>query len=128
MVGLADANNTLLFFQARGFSCGVLRDVCCEESASGQRGEPLALKRTTGPTARAEGPPEKEVKAEEPDGVGPDEDLEIVGFSAATKQFYKVRGLPVHTPVYRGESSEVDLLAWKRGIEKYFKTYRVIRQ
>ena len=47
VVGLADADNTPSFFQARGFSCGVLRDVCCEESAPGQRGEPLALKRTT---------------------------------------------------------------------------------
>ena len=128
VVGLADADNTPSFYQARGFSYGVLRDVGCEESAPGPRGEPLALKRTTGPTARAEGTPEGEVKAEEPDGVGPDEDLEIVGFSVAAKQFYKARGPQLQTPVYRGESSEVDLLAWKRGIEKYFETYRVVRQ
>ena len=34
----------------------------------------------------------------------------------------------MQTPVYRGESSEVDLLAWKRGIEKYFEMYGVVRQ
>ena len=29
-------------------------------------------------------------------------------------------------PCYKGELSEVDLFAWKRGIEKYFETYRIV--
>ena len=71
VIGLADADITPSLYQARGFSCGVLRDVCCGETAPGQRGEPLALSRTRGPTARAEGLPEEEVKAEEQDvGLG----------------------------------------------------------
>ena len=57
-----------------------------------------------------------------------DGDIEITGFSTAAKQFYKARGPQLQMPVYRGESSEVDLLAWKRGIEKYFEMYGVTRQ
>ena len=57
-----------------------------------------------------------------------EEDVEVVGFSTAAKQFYKAWGPQLQTPAYRGESSEVDLLAWKRGIEKYFETYGVSRQ
>ena len=128
VISLVDADTTPSLYQAKGFSCGVLRDVCCGETAPGRRGEPLALSRTRGPTARAEGLPEEEVKIEEQDGIGPEEDVEIVGFSTAAKQFYKARGPQLQTPVYRGESSEVDLLAWKRGIEKYFETYGVVRQ
>ena len=56
-----------------------------------------------------------------------DNDVEITGFLIAAKQFYKARGLQIQTLVYRGEPSEVDLLAWKRGIEKYFETYGVMR-
>ena len=56
-----------------------------------------------------------------------EDEVEIVGFSSAAKQFYKARGLQIQTPAYRGEPSEVDLLAWKRGIEKYFETYGVTR-
>ena len=105
----------------------------CETFVAGRQrqdgeGNLLALSRTRGPTARAEGLPEEEVKVEEQDGMGPEEDVEIVGFSTAAKQFYKARGPQLQTPVYRGESSEVDLLAWKRGIEKYFETYGVVRQ
>ena len=59
--------------------------------------------------------------------IGGSSDVEIVRFSAAAKQFYKARGPQLHTPSYRGEPSEVDLLAWKRGIEKYFETYGVSR-
>ena len=59
--------------------------------------------------------------------IGGSSDVEIVRFSAAAKQFYKARGPQLHTPPYRGEPSEVDLLAWKRGIEKYFETYGVSR-
>ena len=56
-----------------------------------------------------------------------DDEVEITGFSTAAKQFYKARGPQLQTPAYRGEPSEVDLLAWKRGIEKYFETYGVAR-
>ena len=59
--------------------------------------------------------------------TGDENEVEIVGFSAAAKQFYKARGPQIQTPTYRGEPSEVDLLAWKRGIEKYFETYGVTR-
>ena len=54
-------------------------------------------------------------------------DVEVVGFSAVAKQFYKARGPQLHTPTYRGKPPEVDLLARKRGIEKYFETYGVTR-
>ena len=72
----------------------------------------------------------EEIKAESPRARGmaeSDNDVEITGFSTAAKQFYKARGPQIQMPVYRGELSEVDLLAWKRGIEKYFETYSVIR-
>ena len=58
---------------------------------------------------------------------GRSEEVEVTGFSAVAKQLYKVRGLQLHTPTYRGEPSEVDLLAWKHGIKKYFETYSVTR-
>lgn len=40
----------------------------------------------------------------------------------------RARGPQLQTPSYRGEASEVDLLAWKRGTEKYFETYGVSRE
>ena len=50
----------------------------------------------------------------------------MVGFSQEAKQFYKAQGKHLQMPCYRGESSEVDLFAWKRGIEKYFETYGIV--
>ena len=49
-----------------------------------------------------------------------------VGFSQEAKQFYKAQGKHLQMPCYKGESSEVDLFAWKRGIEKYFETYGIV--
>ena len=51
---------------------------------------------------------------------------ETLGFSAEAKQFYKAQGKNLQPPCYRGESSEVDLFAWKRGIERYFETYGIV--
>ena len=50
----------------------------------------------------------------------------VGGFSHEAKQFYKAQGKHLQMPCYRGESSEVDLFAWKRGIEKYFETYGIV--
>ena len=47
------------------------------------------------------------------------------GFSAAAKQFYKATGKFMQVPVYRGETSEVDFMAWTRGTERYFSTYGI---
>ena len=52
--------------------------------------------------------------------------VEGLGFSAEAKQFYKAQGKNLQPPCYRGESSEVDLFAWKRGIERYFETYGIV--
>ena len=41
-----------------------------------------------------------------------------LGFLQEVKQFYKAQGKHLQMPCYKGESSEVDLFAWKRGIEK----------
>ena len=49
-----------------------------------------------------------------------------LGFSQEAKQFYKAQGKHLQMPCYKGESSEVDLFAWKRGIEKYFETYGIV--
>ena len=59
-----------------------------------------------------------EVKREE-------EDSGSEGFSAAAKQFYKATGKFMQVPTYRGETSEVELLAWIRGTERYFATYGI---
>ena len=128
ILGLGDADAIPTAFQARGFSCGLLQDVKCGETAPGRKGEPLELRQARGLSASEERPSLDGVKSEGPEEPTLDEDIEITGFSTAAKQFYKARGPQLQTPVYRGESSEVDLLAWKRGIEKYFETYGVTRQ
>ena len=53
--------------------------------------------------------------------------VEFQGFSSAAKQFYKATGKFLHVPAYKGEASEADYLAWKRGAERYFDTYGIIR-
>ena len=59
-----------------------------------------------------------EIKREE-------EDSGSEGFSAAAKQFYKATGKFIQVPIYRGESTEVEFLAWIRGTERYFATYGI---
>ena len=54
-----------------------------------------------------------------------EEDSGSEGFSAAAKQFYKATGKFMQVPTYRGESSEVEFLAWIRGTERYFDTYGI---
>ena len=50
----------------------------------------------------------------------------VGGFSQEAKQFYKAQGKHLQLLYYQGESSEVDLFAWKRGMEKYFETYGIV--
>ena len=64
----------------------------------------------------------KEVESDESDSV------EIVGFSPAALQFYKATGKSLPTPEYSGEVSEITLLAWQRGAERYFLTYGIERE
>ena len=70
---------------------------------------------------------EEEFSADEADmSSASDHGGAVVGFSHEAKQFYKVQGKHLQMPCYKGESSEVDLFAWKRGIEKYFETYGIV--
>ena len=56
ILGLGDADAIPTAFQARGFSCGLLQDVKCGETAPGQRGEPLELRQARGLSASEERP------------------------------------------------------------------------
>ena len=143
-VSLAGADASLTAFYENGFRCDMLGGVACGERSSLPRGDvhtfvsvarnenaPVqAAVPSVGSPVRppAETPRNPLETHEEPSRErNESDDVEIVGFSAAAKQFYKARGPQLHTPTYRGEPSEVDLLAWKRGIEKYFETYGVSR-
>ena len=111
ILGLGDADAIPTAFQARGFSCRLLQDVKYGETAPRQRGEPLELRQARGSSASKERLSLDGVKSEGLEEPILDEDIEITGFSTTAKQFYKARGPQLQTPVYRGESSEVDLLA-----------------
>ena len=133
-VSLANADAVGTVYREDGFRCSMLRNVVCGERMPLSRGsmfELLSAGRSEVPAIagglRQPQELKEEVSRHHEDGGG-SEDIEIVGFSSAAKQFYKAQGPQLHTPVYRGEPSEVDLLAWKRGIEKYFETYGVSRQ
>ena len=66
------------------------------------------------------------VKKEEGEDEDEDEDeVQITGFSSAALQFYKATGKSLPAPEYKGEASEVTLLAWQRGAERYFRTYGI---
>ena len=54
-----------------------------------------------------------------------EEEVQITGFSPAALQFYKATGKSLPAPEYKGEASEVTLLAWQRGAERYFRTYGI---
>ena len=77
----------------RGVSCGdrapLLKGSVYELSPAGARGAPTAA---AGLQASMES--RDEVSRE----IGGSSDVEIVGFSAAAKQFYKARGPQLHTP------------------------------
>ena len=130
VAGLIDADLLTSVFYENGFRYSLLRGVSCNDrtpppkrsvyefALTGTRGVLL----TTGALQTSTDIP-VEVSRDTREGG----DVEVVGFSAAAKQFYKARGPQLHTPTYRGELSEVDLLAWKLGIEKYFETYGVTR-
>ena len=127
-MGLGEADTKPVVYFSRGFSCALLCDVQCGELSPGQKGETLRLKQDSRALPVDVQRRTSGVKKESQEETELEEDVEVVGFSTAVKQFYKARGPQLQTPAYRGESSEVDLLAWKRGIEKYFETYGVSRQ
>jgi len=138
-VGIGSADAVATVYQDGGFECAMLRGPVCGERLPLSRGQVFDFLQTTHqevPSRSRDRSPSIDARqltsrileetsrnsaTEESDSV------EVVGFSAAAKQFYKARGPQLHTPTYRGEPSEVDLLAWKRGIEKYFETYGVSR-
>ena len=132
-VSLANADMVGTVYREDGFRCSLLRNMVCGEQKPLPRGnmfEFLLVGRREVPVIAGGLRQSQEIKEEvsrHNEEGGRSENIEIVGFSSAAKQFYKVRGPQLHTPVYRGEPSEVDLLAWKRGIEKYFETYGVSR-
>ena len=106
----------------------MLCEVTCGDRSCAPRGkicEFLPISSREGHTAsgmlRQSNGPRDEVSGDS--GLDKSDDIKVVGFSTAAKQLYKARGPQLHTPIHRGELSEVDLLAWKRGIEKYFETY-----
>ena len=50
------------------------------------------------------------------------------GFSTAALRFYRATGRALPLPDYSGVSSEAAYLAWKRGVERHFRTYRVTKE
>ena len=129
-VGLADADLMTSVFCENGFQCSMLVGVMCGDHMLLPRGsvhELLPAGTRESPSAMAGLRASMESRDEVSRDLGGSNDVEVVGFSTAAKQFYKARGPQLHIPAYRGEPSEVDLLAWKREIEKYFETYRVSR-
>ena len=130
VAGLIDADLLTSVFYENGFRCSLLRGVSCNDRTPLPKGSvyEFALTGTRGvPTTTGALQTSTDIPVEVSRDTGEGGDVEVVGFSAAAKQFYKARGPQLHTPTYRGEPSEVDLLAWKRGIEKYFETYGVTR-
>ena len=50
---------------------------------------------------------------------------ERMGYSAGALRFYRSTGKALPLPDYNGASSEASFLAWKRGVERHFRTYGV---
>ena len=95
IAGLGDANLLTSMFYESGFHCSMLRGVSCSDrtplpkgsmhefSSAGMRGVPLA----TGALQSS-----METLGEVSRDAGEGNDIEVVGFSAAAKQFYKAKG------------------------------------
>ena len=127
---LGDADLMTSVFFDNGFRCSLLRGVSCSDRAPLPKGSvyefsPASMRGVSMTTGALQS--STDTPGEVSRDIGEGDDVEVVGFSAVAKEFYKARGPQLHTPTYRGEPSEVDLLAWKRGIEKYFETYWVSR-
>ena len=88
----------------------------CDMVPGGVCGGRRRQEESIGPVERKEVPEKREHR---------DEDDRPKGYSAEAKQFYKNSGQFLPTPEYRGETSEADLLSWKRGVEKYFRAYGI---
>ena len=97
-MSLASADAVGRVYREDGFRCSQLRNVVCGEQVPLSRGsmfEFLSAGRREVPasTGGLRQPPElkEEVSKHNEEGGG-SEDIEIVGFSSAAKQFYKARG------------------------------------
>ena len=111
-------------------TCAVLVDARCGHSSRGvfEMVTPDAetvkwLDRSKNSQDRREG---SVVSSEDDKEIKKGSSTEVLGFSTEAKQFYKAQGKNLQPPCYRGEPSEVDLFAWKRGIERYFETYGIV--
>ena len=128
-MGLAGTDLTASVFNKNGFRCSMLKGMACEDITPLLRGSVYKLAASVArdipvhPVGTLPSPAES--RNEVSGDNGGSEEVEVTGFSAAAKQFYKAWGPQLHTLTYRGELSEVDLLAWKHRIEKYFETYSV---
>ena len=93
LLRMDDADAVPSMYQTRGFSCGNLCDVKCGEPGRGPRGGPFTIKPPEEPIVGDESPRQESVKRETEENVAPEDDeVEVVGFSSAAKQFYKARG------------------------------------
>ena len=58
----------------------------------------------------------------------PSEDNTGQGYSPQAIQFYRTSGKYLRPKKYKGDPSEVVLLSWKRGVERYFQTHGVTKE
>ena len=92
VLGLGEADTKPVVYFSRGFSCALLCDVQCGELSPGQKGETLKLKQDSRVPTVDVRQQSSGVKRENQEEAELEEDVEVMGFSTAAKQFYKAWG------------------------------------
>ena len=101
-------------------SCEMVKGARC-----GQPTEQLGASRLHNEGTRAYEEGQKEDSAPH---TPPSENNTGQGYSPQAIQFYRTSGKYLRPKKYKGDPSEVVLLSWKRGVERYFQTHGVTKE